>query len=248
MVQTKRSPSWVWKWFLKPRLQCCCRVFTIFFKDLPVGSLISVFHKRTVSMWYLSVPLGVSIHLIIWMWWWLSSPCCRPVVLIIPFISLLPSPHSPPQVGARRSSWRVISSIEQKTEGNEKKQQMARDYRVKIEEELKEICEDVLVRRPGRGVGGGLGVTWSRWRCRQRFSFSPSAELWHSPPNFLVAQSWGGGASSSSVTSLRCCVYSRILLLRCAMAVRCRFNQRKAKHIIAKPYQTQWRLTFQKNK
>ncbi|XP_068605365.1 14-3-3 protein beta/alpha-1-like [Brachionichthys hirsutus] len=47
-------------------------------------------------------------------------------------------------VGARRSSWRVISSIEQKTEGNEKKQQMARDYRLKIEAELCEICEDVL--------------------------------------------------------------------------------------------------------
>ncbi|XP_061731004.1 14-3-3 protein beta/alpha-1-like [Nerophis ophidion] len=47
-------------------------------------------------------------------------------------------------VGARRSSWRVISSIEQKSEGNDKKQQMARDYRVKIESELKEICHDVL--------------------------------------------------------------------------------------------------------
>uniref|UniRef100_A0A3B5KF61 Tyrosine 3-monooxygenase/tryptophan 5-monooxygenase activation protein, beta polypeptide a n=1 Tax=Takifugu rubripes TaxID=31033 RepID=A0A3B5KF61_TAKRU len=47
-------------------------------------------------------------------------------------------------VGARRSSWRVISSIEQKTEGNEKKQQMAREYRVKIETELQEICQDVL--------------------------------------------------------------------------------------------------------
>ena len=29
-------------------------------------------------------------------------------------------------VGARRSSWRVISSIEQKTEGSERKQQMVR--------------------------------------------------------------------------------------------------------------------------
>merc|ERR550519_1289908 len=29
-------------------------------------------------------------------------------------------------VGARRSSWRVISSIEQKTEGSEKKQQLAK--------------------------------------------------------------------------------------------------------------------------
>ncbi len=49
-------------------------------------------------------------------------------------------------VGARRSSWRVISSIEQKTEGAEKKQQMAKEYREKVEKELKEICEDVLVR------------------------------------------------------------------------------------------------------
>ncbi|XP_061075154.1 14-3-3 protein beta/alpha-A [Conger conger] len=47
-------------------------------------------------------------------------------------------------VGARRSSWRVISSIEQKTEGNEKKQQMAREYREKIEKELQDICHDVL--------------------------------------------------------------------------------------------------------
>lgn len=49
-------------------------------------------------------------------------------------------------VGARRSSWRVISSIEQKTEGNDKKQQMAREYREKIETELQDICHDVLVR------------------------------------------------------------------------------------------------------
>lgn len=49
-------------------------------------------------------------------------------------------------VGARRSSWRVISSIEQKTEGSERKQQMAREYREKVEKELREICYDVLVR------------------------------------------------------------------------------------------------------
>lgn len=48
-------------------------------------------------------------------------------------------------VGARRSSWRVISSIEQKTEGSEKKQQMAREYREKVEKELRDICYDVLV-------------------------------------------------------------------------------------------------------
>ncbi len=49
-------------------------------------------------------------------------------------------------VGARRSSWRVISSIEQKTEGSERKQQMAKEYREKIEKELKDICQEVLVK------------------------------------------------------------------------------------------------------
>jgi len=47
-------------------------------------------------------------------------------------------------VGARRSSWRVISSIEQKSEGNEKRQLMAKEYREKVEKELKQICHDVL--------------------------------------------------------------------------------------------------------
>ena len=50
-------------------------------------------------------------------------------------------------VGARRSSWRVISSIEQKTEGSgsERKQSMAKEYREKVEKELCDICYDVLV-------------------------------------------------------------------------------------------------------
>lgn len=47
-------------------------------------------------------------------------------------------------VGARRSSWRVISSIEQKTEGNERKRAMAVEYREKVEKELQEISQDVL--------------------------------------------------------------------------------------------------------
>ena len=51
-------------------------------------------------------------------------------------------------VGARRSSWRVISSIEQKTEGSERKMAMAKEYREKIEKELNDICGDVLVRQP----------------------------------------------------------------------------------------------------
>ncbi|BFZ11002.1 hypothetical protein BsWGS_14041 [Bradybaena similaris] len=47
-------------------------------------------------------------------------------------------------VGARRSAWRVVSSIESKTEGSDRKVQMARKYREKIEDELKTICHEVL--------------------------------------------------------------------------------------------------------
>ncbi|RVE62185.1 hypothetical protein OJAV_G00154620 [Oryzias javanicus] len=47
-------------------------------------------------------------------------------------------------VGARRSSWRVVSSIEQKSEGSDRKKAMAQEYREKIEQELKDICNDVL--------------------------------------------------------------------------------------------------------
>ena len=54
-------------------------------------------------------------------------------------------------VGARRSSWRVISSIEQKTDStSERKQQMAKEYRGKVEKELRDICGTVLVRKLGR--------------------------------------------------------------------------------------------------
>lgn len=48
-------------------------------------------------------------------------------------------------VGGRRSAWRVISSIEQKTDGNDKKMQLVKDYREKVECELKSICTTVLV-------------------------------------------------------------------------------------------------------
>lgn len=52
-------------------------------------------------------------------------------------------------VGARRSSWRVISSIEAKSESTpssdkNRKVAMAKEYRTKIENELKKICEEVL--------------------------------------------------------------------------------------------------------
>ncbi|KAM9853760.1 tyrosine 3-monooxygenase/tryptophan 5-monooxygenase activation protein, epsilon polypeptide 1 [Aulostomus maculatus] len=49
-------------------------------------------------------------------------------------------------IGARRASWRIISSIEQKDENKvtEQKQQMTTEYRQTVEEELKTICGDIL--------------------------------------------------------------------------------------------------------
>jgi len=49
-------------------------------------------------------------------------------------------------IGARRASWRIISSIEQKEEhkGSEDKLSMIRTYRDQVEKELKEICQDIL--------------------------------------------------------------------------------------------------------
>ena len=47
-------------------------------------------------------------------------------------------------VGARRSSWRIISSIESKADGSDRKQALGKEYRTKIEGELKDICNDVL--------------------------------------------------------------------------------------------------------
>ncbi|XP_019946866.1 14-3-3 protein zeta-like [Paralichthys olivaceus] len=46
-------------------------------------------------------------------------------------------------VGARRSSWRVVASIQQKPD-NEKKTAIVNKYKEKIENELKDICKDVL--------------------------------------------------------------------------------------------------------
>merc|ERR1711962_690939 len=49
-------------------------------------------------------------------------------------------------IGARRASWRIISSIEQKEEskGGEEKLEMIRTYRIQVEKELKDICSDIL--------------------------------------------------------------------------------------------------------
>ncbi|EDV21620.1 expressed hypothetical protein [Trichoplax adhaerens] len=49
-------------------------------------------------------------------------------------------------IGARRASWRIISSLEQKEEnkGKTEKYYLIVDYRKQVEKELKEICNDVL--------------------------------------------------------------------------------------------------------
>lgn len=49
-------------------------------------------------------------------------------------------------IGARRASWRIIYSIEQKEEsrGNEEHVTMIRDYRAKVEAELTKICDGIL--------------------------------------------------------------------------------------------------------
>ncbi|KAL1218143.1 14-3-3-like protein GF14 omicron [Cardamine amara subsp. amara] len=49
-------------------------------------------------------------------------------------------------IGARRASWRILSSIEQKEEskGNEQNAKRIKDYRTKVEDELSKICYDIL--------------------------------------------------------------------------------------------------------
>lgn len=49
-------------------------------------------------------------------------------------------------IGARRASWRIISSIEQKEEnkGNTTHVDITKEYRTKIEAELNKICRDIL--------------------------------------------------------------------------------------------------------
>jgi len=45
-------------------------------------------------------------------------------------------------IGSRRASWRVVTSIEQKGDGD--KMEIIQDYKAKIETELVQICNDIL--------------------------------------------------------------------------------------------------------
>ncbi|KAG8662671.1 14-3-3-like protein D isoform X2 [Manihot esculenta] len=50
-------------------------------------------------------------------------------------------------IGARRASWRILSSIEQKeeTKGNEVSVKRIKEYRQKVESELTNICNDIMI-------------------------------------------------------------------------------------------------------
>lgn len=47
-------------------------------------------------------------------------------------------------IGSRRSSWRILSSLEQKENEGEKKKEAIADYRKKVEEEMEKIVKEVM--------------------------------------------------------------------------------------------------------
>ena len=49
-------------------------------------------------------------------------------------------------IGARRASWRILSSLEHKEEakGNEANAKQIKEYRHKVESELSSICSDIM--------------------------------------------------------------------------------------------------------
>lgn len=77
---------------------------------------------------------------------WMKKVAVMPVELTVEERNLLSVAYKN-VIGARRASWRIISSVEQKeeTKGNESKLGMIQQYRVQVEKELKKICDDILM-------------------------------------------------------------------------------------------------------
>merc|ERR1712137_1200650 len=65
---------------------------------------------------------------------------------MVEFMKKVASDEGDLSVGARRASWRIISSIEQKEEnkGNTGNVSRIKEYRNKVEKELTDICNDIL--------------------------------------------------------------------------------------------------------
>ena len=67
-------------------------------------------------------------------------------------------------VGARRNSWRVISVLEEKFNKEEDKFEQAKQYRKVIEEELQNICAEVLVGSFFNYLMFSVGLNSQLWR------------------------------------------------------------------------------------
>lgn len=48
-------------------------------------------------------------------------------------------------VGTKRSAWRILSSLEAK-ESKEEQRELIKEYKSKIEEDLRSVCKEVIVR------------------------------------------------------------------------------------------------------
>lgn len=243
MVQTKRSPSWVWKWFLKPRLQCCCRVFTFFFQRLACWFLHVSFSQKNckyvipqcaIRCQYTSDHLDVMVAQLS-----LLQACGfnHPFYFSPPLPLFLSSPPSPPRwvLAAPRGVWSPASSKRQRAMRRSSKwlvNTASRSRRSSKKSARTCWWEDLVgVLGEASGSHGLAGAADKGFRSLPLLS-----------SDILHLISWWLRVEGAGLVVLwprwgAVCTLSNI-----ATALW------KAKHIIAKLYQTQWRLTFQKNK